>query len=73
MSNAELVNVTRAAEILGVSASFLNKARVYGTGPDFIKLGASVKYSVADLQGWAAARRCRSTSDYGKATSGEAA
>jgi hypothetical protein len=50
---------------LGVSASFLNKARVTGNGPPYSKLGFSVRYSVQALLDWAAAQSRTSTSDDG--------
>lgn len=52
-----------AAEYLGVSTSWLNKSRVYGTGPAFSRLGRSIIYAVADLDAFAASRRVRSTSE----------
>jgi hypothetical protein len=57
------LSVTAAAERLGVSAAFLNKLRTTGGGPAFIKLGARIVYSVADLDDWQNANRRRSTSD----------
>lgn len=53
-----LYGVKQAAFYLNVSDSFLNKARLNGTGPDFIRLGSrNVKYRVADLNVWRDARR----------------
>ena len=59
----EYVDVTNAAQILRVSASFLNKARLSGDGPAFAKFGKSVRYEVAGLRNWATAQMRRSTSD----------
>jgi len=39
-----VLNVRQAAEYLGVSKSYLDKARVSGTGPAFCKLGNRVLY-----------------------------
>jgi hypothetical protein len=47
------VRVQEAAEHLGVSKSFLDKARIYGGGPDFMKFGKSVVYSTDALDAWA--------------------
>jgi hypothetical protein len=55
------VNVT--ARILDVSASYLNKARVYGSGPPFVKFGKSVRYHIPSALAWAATRTRRSTSE----------
>ena len=59
----EYVNVKVAAKALGVGASYLNKARVYGGGPPFVKFGAAVRYHIPTLLEWAAAQTRRSTSD----------
>ncbi|MDH2313985.1 helix-turn-helix transcriptional regulator [Methylobacterium brachiatum] len=51
-----------AAQRLGVTAGHLEKLRVLGGGPTFLKLGRSVRYEPADLQHWIATCRRRSTS-----------
>ena len=45
----ELLTSAEAANSLGVSASFLAKARVSGTGPRYVKIGRSVRYRRYDL------------------------
>jgi hypothetical protein len=57
------VDTSDAAKILHVSASFLNKARSSGTGPEYVKFGAAVRYAVEALHAYAAARRRSSTSE----------
>lgn len=52
-----------AAQYLGVSESFLNKSRISGTTPPYIKAGAKVLYDLADLDAWLAQRRRASTSE----------
>ncbi len=52
-----------AAAYLNVSESWLNKSRITGTGPAFIKIGSGILYAVDDLDAFAAARRVRSTSE----------
>ncbi len=47
------------------SESKLEKARVSGNGPVFIKLGRTVVYDVSDLDDWLASNRRTSTSDDG--------
>lgn len=47
------VRVKQAAEYLGVSKSFLDKARIYGGGPQFMRFGRSVVYSTEALDKWA--------------------
>lgn len=65
-THSSRLNVEAAADYTGISASTLNKLRVFGGGPVFLKLGRRVAYDVADLDGWLAARRRRSTSDHGQ-------
>jgi predicted DNA-binding transcriptional regulator AlpA len=60
---AEYIDVAAAAEILGVSASFLNKLRCSGGGPRFARIGRSVRYNLAALREWAEARSRGSTSE----------
>ncbi len=56
-----LLNVNEAADRLGVSVSYLNKLRLSGKGPAFLKLGARrVAYDPADLTAWL--NECRRTS-----------
>ncbi|MDT8872975.1 helix-turn-helix domain-containing protein [Komagataeibacter rhaeticus] len=52
-----------AARILGLSPRTLEKYRCHGTGPTFRKLGGRVVYLIDDLDLWAAAGACKSTSD----------
>lgn len=47
------VRVVEAAQYLGVSKSFLDKARIYGGGPSFMRFGRAIVYSTADLDAWA--------------------
>ena len=56
------LSVDGAADYLGVSVSFLNKARLTGNGPVFLKLGSRVAYERADLDSWLRSRRRQSTS-----------
>jgi predicted DNA-binding transcriptional regulator AlpA len=62
--------VEAAAAHLGLSASTLNKLRVFGGGPVFLKLGRRVVYDVTDLDAWLATKRRQSTSDGGEQTGG---
>ena len=50
------LTTTEAAEFLGISPSYLAKARMKGTGPRFIKFGRSVRYRPADLDEFLRAR-----------------
>ncbi len=53
-----------AAEYVGLTASTLEKYRLTGEGPVYIKSGPKiVLYAVEDLDAWLNARRRTSTSD----------
>jgi excisionase family DNA binding protein len=51
-----------AAAYLGLSVSYLNKMRISGGGPVFLKLSRAVRYRQEDLDAWTASRRYNSTS-----------
>lgn len=57
-----LLRTPDAAQRLGVSASFLEKQRCLGTGPDYVKIGRSVVYRECDIDAWVAAQVRRNTS-----------
>jgi predicted DNA-binding transcriptional regulator AlpA len=50
-----------AADRVRLSESALEKKRVDGTGPVFVKLGKSVRYEIAALDEWISAGRHKST------------
>jgi hypothetical protein len=60
--NPNLYPVENAARYACVSTSFLNKARLTGDGPEFLKLGRKIVYEKSALDAWLASRRRRSTS-----------
>lgn len=51
------LRVKQAAAYVGISKSYLDKARCYGGGPTFAKLGTTVIYRSEDLDAWVAANR----------------
>lgn len=59
----QLVDEKTAAFIIGMSRSFLAKARMTGNlaghagAPPWIKAGRSVRYAIADLDAWIARNR----------------
>jgi hypothetical protein len=57
------LNNDQAARYLNLSPRTLEKHRVIGGGPRFRKFGRRVVYAFADLDAWANARACDSTSD----------
>jgi predicted DNA-binding transcriptional regulator AlpA len=52
-----------AADYVGYSKSTLEKKRLSGDGPTFIRLGRAVVYDTRDLDTYLDARRATSTSD----------
>lgn len=60
----EYIDTAEAAKRLGISASFLNKARLTGDGPAFVKFSKAVRYHWPTVQAWVASRMRRSTSEY---------
>lgn len=60
--NALTVDTEGASRHIGLAVSTLEKMRVYGDGPRFVKLGRSVRYRVADLEAYLDHRVVESTS-----------
>lgn len=60
-THTRLLNVTSAAERVCCSASYLNKLRMTGGGPPFVKIGARVAYDPADLANWIEGQKRTST------------
>ena len=57
------LRTSQAAEYVGLAESTLNKLRLTGDGPLFMKLGRVVVYDLCDLEAWCAARKVASTSE----------
>lgn len=47
----------------GISPRTLERWRVVGEGPRFLKVGANVLYRLRDVEAWEATRVCQSTAD----------
>jgi excisionase family DNA binding protein len=58
------LDTTEAARFTGLSQSTLEKLRLRGGGPPFLKLGRLVKYRAIDLEAWLDARLMETTSAY---------
>lgn len=52
-----------AADLLRVSARTLERHRLTGTGPAYVKVGRKVVYRPADIEAWASRNTFRSTSE----------
>jgi predicted DNA-binding transcriptional regulator AlpA len=59
-----LMTVVETAAYLRVSKSYLDKARLSGDGPRFIKIGRKIVYRVIDVDDWLQQRQFHSTSQY---------
>jgi predicted DNA-binding transcriptional regulator AlpA len=58
----EALNVPQAANYTSLSKSTLDKLRVYGDGPLYIKVGARVVYDRIDLDTWLIGKKVANTS-----------
>ena len=56
------LTTAEAAAYLRLSRRTLEKHRCIGTGPRFRKLGRIIRYTIPELDKWAAARTCEMTS-----------
>jgi excisionase family DNA binding protein len=63
-----VLNTREAAALVGLSIPTLNKLRVYGGGPSFLKLGRAVRYRRTDLDTWLQSRLRGSTSECGESS-----
>jgi len=62
-SGDRLLSPKEAAEFLGMSASWLAKARMRGDGPPYVKIGRAVRYPEGALRQWLKAQMHLSTSE----------
>lgn len=67
MDTALFLTQAEAAELLRVSPRTLERHRVAGTGPRFVKAGRRVLYRQSDLDDWTSANTFSSTSEAGAA------
>jgi excisionase family DNA binding protein len=58
-----MLTTHEAASYLRLSARTLERLRVQGTGPKFVRLNHSVRYRQQDLEAYIAARVVASTSE----------
>jgi excisionase family DNA binding protein len=63
-----LLTQAEAAKALRLSERTLERLRVAGGGPAYVKAGRLVRYREADLETWIAARIVTSTSQIGEVT-----
>jgi hypothetical protein len=58
----QTLNVLQAANYTNLSKSSLDKLRVYGGGPLYIKVGSRVVYDRVDLDTWLIGKKVANTS-----------
>ena len=63
----EYLDTIGAAQLTTLSPSTLNKLRLVGGGPEYLKLGRRVSYPRDTLDAWMRSHRRASTSDPGVA------
>lgn len=59
-----MLNTSEAAARIGKSASWLNKTRMTGVGPVYLKIGGAVRYTTTDLDGWLSGQRRTAVYDF---------
>ena len=59
------LSTTEAAAYVGLAKSTLEKLRLTGYGPIYLKVSRSVLYDIRDIEAWLTKHRCISTSDLG--------
>jgi hypothetical protein len=65
-----LLNQREAANYLRLSERTLERMRLLGTGPRYVKASRLIRYRDEDLENWIAARTRTSTSEERRATNG---
>lgn len=58
---SKLLSTTEAADLLGLSCSYLNRLRMTGGGPPFVKIGTRVAYDPTDLAAWVEGQKRQDT------------
>lgn len=63
VTNMTVLNTNEAANYITLAAGTLERLRVQGSGPRYLKLGRSVRYRQTDLDQWMESRLTNSTSE----------
>lgn len=61
----DILNTREAADYVRLGKPTMERFRISGEGPVYVKLGGAVRYRKNDLDSWIETRRVRSTSDAG--------
>ncbi|MFC3164962.1 helix-turn-helix transcriptional regulator [Ciceribacter thiooxidans] len=62
--SSEKMTTADAATYISKSASWLNKTRMSGTGPVYLKIGGAVRYLKSDLDAWLSGKRRTAIYDF---------
>lgn len=62
-----LVDTAAAAAYVGLAKNTLEKMRIYGSGPRFVKYRRAVRYSIDELDAWIQKNTASSTSEHWRA------
>lgn len=62
IDRSAVLTTAEAAAYVGLAKSTLEKLRIYGDGPVYLKYGKAVRYLLEDLEVWRARRRAANTS-----------
>lgn len=60
----DMLNTAQAAAHIDKSVSWLNKSRMSGSGPPYLKIGGAVRYTTADLDKWLTGQRRTAVYDF---------
>ncbi len=59
----DIFKTNEAADYVRLGKPTLERYRITGDGPNYLKLGGAVRYRKADLDSWLESRLTRSTSE----------
>lgn len=65
-----MLTTQQAATHISKSVSWLNKSRMTGEGPPYLKIGGAVRYTVPDLDNWLAGKRRTAVYDFAENRNG---
>ena len=61
--DTSLLDEAGFCRLANLKPSFVRKLRIFGGGPQFLKIGRCVRYRVADVETWLAGRARRNTAE----------
>lgn len=62
--SSEKMKTAEAAQYISKSSGWLNKSRMTGDGPVYLKIGGAVRYLRSDLDAWLASKRRTAIYDF---------